>query len=117
MIDLLEVKNKAKGNWANILLRHAPVLEKIIQRGKKHGPCPLCGGKDRARCHNDFDETGGIICNKCHGGADGIAVLQWVNKWSFTEALQIISGKNISYPKKKIVQPIIPASYPEMPED
>ena len=48
MIDLLEVKNKAKGNWANILLRHAPVLEKIIQRGKKHGPCPLCGGKDRA---------------------------------------------------------------------
>ena len=40
-----------------------------------------------------------------------------MNKWSFTEALQIISGKNISYPKKKIVQPIIPASYPEMPED
>jgi len=120
MIDLLAVKAEAIGKWANILKNHAPILKPIIERGKKHGPCPLCGGKDRARCHNDFDETGGILCNQCGGGADGIAVLEWANDWTFTEALQAVSGKRFSVkakPQKKVTQPITPASFPEMQKD
>lgn len=31
---------------------------------KKHGPCPMCGGKDRYR-FTDYKRTGGYICNQC----------------------------------------------------
>jgi len=116
-LELVEVKRQAEGNWANILVKHAPILKEIIDRGyKKHGACPLCGGKDRARCHTDFDQTGGIFCNKCNGGADGIAVLEWANGWTFMEALQAVSGKP-SKPVKKQAPSITPVSTPEMQPD
>ena len=50
----------------------------------KHGPCPVCGGKDRFR----FDNKGGrgtFYCNQC-GAGDGIKLLQNYHDWSFLEA-------------------------------
>ena len=79
------------GIWPSIIGSLAPQLLSIIERGKRHGPCPLCGGKDRARCHDDFQETGGVFCNQCGGGADGLSVLIWANGWTFLEALQAVS--------------------------
>ena len=60
-----QIKGELSGQWGQEILKHAPQLSEMIARGTKHGSCPLCGGKDRARCHNDFDETGGVICNQC----------------------------------------------------
>jgi putative DNA primase/helicase len=87
-INTKTIKDLAAGWWSDILRYFVPHLEDIIQRGRRHGPCPLCGGKDRARCHNDFAETGGIICNQCGGAADGLGVLMWANKWTFPETLK-----------------------------
>jgi putative DNA primase/helicase len=86
------LKMMASGRWGSILNCCAPQLNPTIQRGSRHGPCDLCGGKDRASCFNDFHETGGIHCNQnnCRGGSDGFAVLMWANRWTFSEALKAV---------------------------
>ena len=91
MSEIEKIKNHASGRWPEILLNLAPHISPMIERGRKHGPCPLCGGKDRARCHNDFDETGGVFCNHCDGGADGLAALQWANGWTFPESIDAVA--------------------------
>lgn len=86
------IKDFCSGRWPEIICSLATHLTDMIERGKKHGFCPMCGGKDRSRCHNDFQETGGIFCNVCKGGADGFAVLQWANGWTFPEALEAVKS-------------------------
>jgi putative DNA primase/helicase len=49
----------------------------------KHGPCPMCGGKDRFR-FDDKEGRGTFYCNKCGGlnqcGGAGDGV-QFVQRW------------------------------------
>ena len=118
-LSVMEVKRKSVGRWEQIILEHAPHLKDIITRGKKHGPCPLCGGKDRARCHNDFKTTGGVFCNQCGGGSDGIAVLKWANSWTFLEALKAVGEdtlgiKELPSPERKTKEAVVPVGTPDM---
>lgn len=41
----------------------------------------------------DFKETGGGVCNSCGKFHDGFALLQWINGWSFPEALEEVASK------------------------
>lgn len=50
----------------------------------KHQPCPLCGGRDRAR-FDDKDGNGTWICSHC-GAGDGVALVMKVNGWDFKTA-------------------------------
>lgn len=73
--------DEAVGRWPGILetLGIDPTF-----LGKKHGPCPICAGKDRYR----FDDRAGRgtwICSHC-GAGDGFQLLQKVMGWSFSEA-------------------------------
>lgn len=86
------IKTHAAGRCHGIVLSLAPHLAPLVERGNRHGPCPLCGGQDRARCHNDFNETGGIFCNQCSGGSDLFATLMWANNWTFPEAVEAVVG-------------------------
>jgi putative DNA primase/helicase len=52
--------------------------------GRRHGPCPACGGRDRYRFTN-HERRGGFICNQC-GAGDGFELLRRVFGWTFTEA-------------------------------
>lgn len=54
----------------------------------KHGPCPLCGGKDRWRWDN-LEGRGTWICSKC-GAGDGVALVMRKNGWEFCEAAKQI---------------------------
>ena len=91
MFDIEIIKTHASGRWPEILLHLAPHISTMIERGRRHGPCPLCGGKDRARCHDDFNETGGVYCNQCRGASKGLGVLMWANDWHFKETMQSVS--------------------------
>ncbi len=91
-MDVERIKRSAAGRWSEVIGGLAPHLRDMIERGRRNGSCSLCGGKDRARCHNDFQETGGIFCNQCGGGADGLAVIQWANGWTFPESLQAVKS-------------------------
>lgn len=51
---------------------------------KKHGPCPMCAGKDRYR-FDDKEGKGTWFCSGC-GSGDGFKLLQELKGYSFKEA-------------------------------
>jgi putative DNA primase/helicase len=72
---------RARGRWREIL----PALG-IETRflTNKHGPCPLCGGRDRFR-FDDRRGEGTYYCNQCGAGV-GLIMLRKLHGWSYAEA-------------------------------
>jgi putative DNA primase/helicase len=93
------VSDVAVGRWRGILAAFG-VDEKFLSG--KHGPCPVCGGKDRFR----FDDKAGrgtYYCTQC-GPGDGMALVQAIHGWDFKQAAQEverIAGVTPSAPMKK----------------
>ena len=72
---------RARGRWREIL----PLLgieTRFLQN--KHGPCPLCGGKDRFR-FDDRDGSGSYYCNQCGPGA-GLLLIRKLRGWNHRTA-------------------------------
>jgi putative DNA primase/helicase len=66
----------------------------------KHGPCPLCGGRDRFR-FDDKDGVGSYICGQCGAGV-GVILLRKLHGWDFKTAcdeIDKIVGRDGSPPK------------------
>jgi putative DNA primase/helicase len=80
----------ATGRWPGLLASFG--IESQFLRNK-HGPCPICGGKDRFR-FDDRESRGTWICNQC-GSGDGYKLLELFKGWTFKEAareVQLIAG-------------------------
>lgn len=78
----------AAGRWPEILPRLGVPTSHLTG---KHGPCPMCGGKDRFR----FDDKGGKgtwICGRTCGAGDGFGLLMRLHRWTFQEAAQAVQG-------------------------
>jgi putative DNA primase/helicase len=86
--------HRAQHRWREIL----PLLG-IDTRflTNKHGPCPLCGGKDRYR-YDDRDGSGSYICNQCGAGV-GIIMVRKLKGWDFKTACNEVDRilSNIGY--------------------
>ena len=67
----------------------------------KHGPCPLCGGKDRYRW-DDKNGRGTYYC-QC-GPGDGFQLLMKFNNWTFPETAQRIEEILGDIPKENSEQ-------------
>lgn len=78
---MIPTTERARGRWREIL----PLLgvEEQFLTGR-HGPCPMCGGKDRFR-FTDKDGDGWYYCNCC-GPGSGILLLRRQHGWSHAEA-------------------------------
>jgi len=76
----------ARGHWRE-LLPQLGVDPKYLTG--KHGPCPMCGGKDRFR-FTDKDSYGLYVCSVC-GSNDGFKLAQSVTGKSFREIADTIS--------------------------
>lgn len=81
------LSERARGRWAGILPQLG-VPARFLNG--KHQPCPVCGGKDRAR-FDDKDGRGTFICNRC-GAGSGIDLVMRVNGWDFREAAEHIEA-------------------------
>jgi len=90
-IEAREVREIAVGRWRDLLGALAPRLENALDRVGRHVPCPVHGGTDGFRLFRDADLTGGGVCNTCGTFPDGFALLMWVNRWSFPEALRAVA--------------------------
>ncbi len=77
-------KTLAANKWASIL---SNFIDAKSLSGK-HGPCPLCGGKDRFR-FDDKDGTGSYFCSGC-GAGSGIHLLALHQGVSHQEAWRIV---------------------------
>lgn len=82
-----ETIERAKDRWREILPRLGIATHFL---SKKHGPCPLCGGKDRFR-FDDKDGSGSYYCNQC-GAGNGIIMLRKLHGWDFATACREIDG-------------------------
>jgi putative DNA primase/helicase len=73
---------RARYRWREIL----PLLGGIETRFLRnvHGPCPLCGGKDRYR-YDDKDGSGSYFCSQC-GPGNGVTLLRKLKGWDFATA-------------------------------
>ena len=72
---------RAHGQWTEILPRLGIEPRFLVNR---HGPCPLCGGKDRFR-FDDKDGSGSYYCNGCGAGV-GIIMLRKLHNWDHATA-------------------------------
>jgi putative DNA primase/helicase len=77
----------AKGNWRGILISLGVPDNFLVSR---HGPCPLCGGKDRFRWDNR-DGRGTYICGQCGAGDGFILAMKFTGK-TFAEVAAKIDG-------------------------
>ena len=76
----------ARGKWRELLPRLGVDSDYLVN---KHGPCPICGGKDRFR-FDDKDGRGRYICNSC-GAGDGFQLVQGVTGKSFAQVAKEVS--------------------------
>lgn len=75
------------GRWRTTLESYGCKLP--ASKGK-HGPCPVCGGKDRFR-FDDKDNRGTFICNQC-GAGDGLQLLSIYLGKPIKEVAEEIAG-------------------------
>ena len=73
--------DRAKGRWREILPQLGIDTRYLVNR---HGPCPLCGGKDRFR-FDDRDGSGSYYCNQC-GPGPGIMLVRKRHGWNHAQA-------------------------------
>jgi len=85
-IDVDSLKNAARGRWLSIF----DALGIVVPQEDKHGPCCVCGGKDRMRVDNKGGD-GTYICGQ-HGAGDGIDLVRQALGLSFRDALEKISS-------------------------
>lgn len=84
-MDRLDVRTAAAGRWRSILTTLG--LDERTLSGK-HGPCPLCGGRDRFR-FDDRDGRGTYFCSGC-GAGDGVKLAMGITDLSFKDAAREI---------------------------
>lgn len=84
---MADIIDKTCGHWPRIL-KHIGVPEAALQN--KHGPCPICGGKDRFR-FDDREGRGTYFCNQC-GPGDGMTLAMKFTNKRFAEVAKIIDG-------------------------
>lgn len=89
--DIELVRAAAAGRWTELLTTIGKIDQSILNRD--HHPCPKCGGNDRFRALDDFEETGAVICNQCHNrkNGDGFGALQWLLGQDFGKVLHVVA--------------------------
>ena len=85
MGNRMDVRTAAQGRWRGIL--HSLGMDERSLSGR-HGPCPLCGGRDRFR-FDDRDGRGTYFCSGC-GAGDGVALAMGITGLAFKEAAREI---------------------------
>lgn len=72
---------RVRNRWREILPQLGIETKFLTNR---HGPCPLCGGKDRFR-FDDRDGSGSYYCNRC-GAGTGVILIRKLHGWDHATA-------------------------------
>ena len=95
---MTHIKDTAKGNWKHLLPTLGVDSRYLVN---KHGPCPICDGKDRFRW-DDLNDGGGYICSQC-GSGDGFDLAGKVLGKSFKDIaaqIETIMGTPATFKRK-----------------
>ncbi|CUH59373.1 toprim domain-containing protein [Thalassobacter stenotrophicus] len=91
-----DIHDEAGYLWRDVL-QHLGFDSKFLCN--RHGPCPLCGGKDRFR-FDDKSGTGTYFCNGC-GPGTGIDLLMKRDQLSFADAAARVRRTLVSCPDRR----------------
>lgn len=103
-LNFEHIQDQAMGYYVDRIFPAVGI--KLHGNGKKHQPCPLCGGTDRFRC-DDKDGTGSWICNQCGAGTGYTLVRDYTKKDAYethalmADILGIDGGRQISEADKQ----------------
>ena len=93
-----KIQDRARGKWTSILQAIGISLNAL---NGKHGPCVMCGGKDRWR-YDDKEGNGTWICSHC-GAGDGVELVKRFLNCEFIPAVREIEkhipNAQVSIPK------------------
>lgn len=102
------IGERCRGRWREILPALGVDSKFLINR---HGPCPICGGKDRFR-FDDKDGRGTYYCSQCpQRSGDGVSLLQILHGWEFLQTvaeIEKIIGKVGTEGSSKNDKPSVP---------
>lgn len=91
------IKEIARGRWLSLL----PMLGVEVRfLTGKHGPCPMCGGRDRFR-FDDKEGDGTFFCSGC-GAGDGFTLTERVTGKTFREIATLIKTQAGAIPVGRI---------------
>jgi putative DNA primase/helicase len=87
--ELGDVKEAARGKWVDIFSRFNITITKI----DSHGPCPSCGGEDRFRFDDKY-ENGDWLCNVCteSKNRDGFDLIGKVTNLPFSQVIEEVAS-------------------------
>jgi putative DNA primase/helicase len=101
MHDRVKITDRAKGRWKDILTA-LEVPAKCLQ--DRHGPCPMCGGKDRFRWDNK-EGNGTFYCSQC-GAGNGVRLLMLIHGWDFLQTARkiesVIGSAKVEQEKRRL---------------
>ncbi len=83
----MSVREIANGKWPGVL-KQLGLDEKFLRN--QHGPCPICGGKDRWR-FDDKQGSGSFYCSSC-GAGDGVMLVMLFKNLDFKNAAMQIEA-------------------------
>lgn len=83
-----QVREAAEGRWKDLIFPAFAI--QVPAKKNQHGPCPICGGKDRFRC-DDKQGKGTWICNQCNAG-DGFALIEKSRNMDYSAVLQEVGA-------------------------
>jgi putative DNA primase/helicase len=78
---MISAVERARNRWREILPQLGIETRFLSNR---HGPCPICGGRDRFR-FDDRDGTGSYFCNQC-GAGSGVILARKLRGWDHKTA-------------------------------
>lgn len=97
----MQTSEASRGKWKGILLSFG--VDRSFLSGK-HGPCPMCEGKDRFR-FDDKEGKGTYFCSGC-GAGSGFDLIQKIKGWDFRTAAQeidkIVGNVSVAHHKQDI---------------
>ena len=79
----MDIVEAARGKWHGILPQLGIDSKYLV---KRHGPCPMCGGKDRFIFDNK-EGRGTYHCNQC-GAGSGLQLVSAVHSWSMANTVK-----------------------------
>jgi putative DNA primase/helicase len=74
-MNLPELSIQTRGRWRDIL-QYIGIDKRYLKN--KHGPCPVCDGKDRFR-FDDKKGSGSHFCSGCGAGDGVVLVMKYLN--------------------------------------
>jgi putative DNA primase/helicase len=91
----LTVVDHARGKWVSILSQFGISVKRNV-----HGPCPICGGRDRFR-FDDQDGRGTYYCSRC-GAGSGFHLIKNKTNWPMSRVFAEVEKMANDAPIEKI---------------